>query len=286
MVVAALMLASSAVPSAHAFVPGPPAKFPCPPIVAVPSTCDTSPTPATSTSLAAIRRGGGKRKGNGLKAKEFLPPMNGEIKHESMRVNVVSIDGKDESLGVLTKAEAIAKAVELGNLDLILVNANSDPPVCKIANYSKFRYAQEKNRKEKARNSKATEVKEVKMSYKIGDHDYNVRLKAAAKFIRQGNRVKATVSFRGREQQHTELGVELLKKLAGDLEEIGNMEGKPRREGRFLNAILSPRPDVVKEINNAKRQKEKEKKKGKEASLAKRMEAEEEKANTAKVAAE
>jgi len=212
--------------------------------------------------------------------------MNNEIKYSSVRVNVSTIDGKDESLGVMTKDAALAKAVELGNLDLILINANSDPPVCKIVDYSKYRYAQEKKRKEKAKNSKATEIKEVKMSYKIGDHDYQVRLKAATKFIKQGNRVKATIVFRGREVQHDKLGVELLKKLASDMEQIGNMEGKPRREGRFLNAILTPRPDVVKAINDAKRRKEREKKKSKEVSLAKRVEAEEAKKNAAQAAAE
>merc|ERR1711966_223726 len=230
-------------------------------------------TPTGSTSLSAIRRGGGKRKGGGLKEKEFVPPMNNEIKYSSVRVNVSTIDGKDESLGVMTKDAALAKAVELGNLDLILINANSDPPVCKIVDYSKYRYAQEKKRKEKAKNSKATEIKEVKMSYKIGDHDYQVR-------------VKATIVFRGREVQHDKLGVELLKKLASDMEQIGNMEGKPRREGRFLNAILTPRPDVVKAINDAKRRKEREKKKSKEVSLAKRVEAEEAKKNAAQAAAE
>jgi translation initiation factor IF-3 len=155
------------------------------------------------------------------------------------------------------------------------VNISTDPPVCKIVDYSKYRYSLEKKRKEKAKNSKATEIKEVKMSYIIGDHDYDVRLRAAAKFIRSGNRVKATIQFRGREVQHDNLGVELLVRLAGDLEAIANMEGKPRREGRTLGAILSPRAEVVKALNDAKRMKEREKKKAKAESLAKRnMEAE------------
>ena len=145
--------------------------------------------------------------------------MNNEIKQGEIRVTVVTMDGKDEVLGVMTKQAALAKAQELGGLDLILINANSDPPVCKIADYSKYRYSQEKKRKEKAKNSKATEIKEVKMSYKIGGHDYDVRLKAATKFIKQGNRVRATVTFRGREVQHDILGFELLKRLSLDVEE-------------------------------------------------------------------
>ncbi len=224
---------------------------------------------STTTSLDAIRRGGRGPRGP-VRKTEYKPPMNDEIKHSEVRVNVATKDGKDEPLGILSRADALAKAKEMGGLDLILINANSDPPVCKIVDYSKYRYAQEKKRKEKAKNSKATEIKEVKMSYKIGDHDYTVRLKAATKFIKQGNRVKATVQFRGREIQHDSLGFELLERLADDLEDLANMEGKPRREGRSIGAILSPTPEVVKSINDAKRQKEKEKKKAKAASLAQR----------------
>lgn len=198
--------------------------------------------------------------------------MNDEIKQPELRVSVGTKDGKDESLGIMSKADALAKARDLGGLDLILINANSDPPVCKIVDYSKYRYMLEKKRKEKAKNSKAVEIKEVKMSYKIGQHDYDVRLKAATKFIKQGNRVKATVQFRGREQQHDNLGVTLLEKLADDLEGIGNMEGRPRREGRFLFSIITPLPEVVKAINDAKRTKEREKKKAKAESLTKRNE--------------
>lgn len=209
---------------------------------------------------------------------EFVPPMNNEIKQTELRINVVSPDGKDESLGIMSKEDALAKAEELGGLDLILINANSEPPVCKIVDYSKYRYSLEKKRKEKAKNSKATEVKEIKMSYKIGIGDYDVRVKAATKFIKQGNRVRATVTFKGREVQHDRLGMELLQKLATDLEEICNLEGKPRREGRQLSGILSPRPDVVKAINDAKRQKEKDKKKAKAESLAAKIEGEEAKA--------
>jgi translation initiation factor IF-3 len=265
--VAAFTILSTSAPSVDAFVPAP----------ALTRTAIPVPNEiqSTTTSLDAIRRGGGRRKNGGLKEKEFVPPMNNEIRHDEIRVNVASKDGKDESLGVMSKQAALAKAQELGDLDLILINANSDPPVCKIVDYSKYRYSQEKKRKEKAKNSKATEIKEVKMSYKIGDHDYGVRLKAATKFIKQGNRVKCTVMFRGREVQHDRLGVDLLERLALDMEDICNMEGKPRREGRNLGAILTPRAEVVKALNDAKRMKEKEKKKAKAESMAKRKEAEE-----------
>jgi translation initiation factor IF-3 len=209
-----------------------------------------------------------------MKKAEYVPPMNNEITQTELRVTIGTKEGKDEILGVMSKSEALAKAQELGGLDLILINPNSDPPVCKIVDYSKYRYMLEKKRKEKAKNSKATEIKEVKMSYKIGEHDYGVRLKAASKFIQQGNRVKLTVQFKGREVQHDRLGVELMEKLAKDLETICNMEGKPRREGRNLGAILTPRTEVVKALNDAKRLREKEKKKAKEEEFRKKMEKE------------
>jgi len=112
------------------------------------------------------------------------------------------------------------------------------------------------------------------MSYKIGDHDYGVRLRAASKFIKQGNRVKATVMFRGREVQHDNLGVELLRRLADDLDDTAVMERKPRREGRSLGAILTPRAEVVKAINDARRSKDKEKKRAREESFTRKQEAE------------
>lgn len=159
--------------------------------------------------------------------------------------------------------DALAKAKELGGLDVILINENSDPPVAKIVDYSKFRYDKEKKAKELKKNSKGTEIKEVKMSYKIDVHDYGVRVKNASKFISQGNRVKCTVMFKGREIQHEDIGVDLLNRLAEDMTKVCTMEGKPKREGRNLSCILSPRPEVTKAVNDKKRAEEKAKKKTK-----------------------
>merc|ERR1711957_453453 len=103
--------------------------------------------------------------------------------------------------------------------------------------YSKYRYEKEKKAKEAKKNSKSSEVKEVKMSYKIDVHDYGVRIKNASKFINQGNRVKCTVQFKGREVQHDKLGVELLGKMAEDMTKICTMDSKPKREGRSLICI-------------------------------------------------
>jgi len=219
----------------------------------------------SSTALGMAQKRG--RPKGPLRTLEVKPPMNREIRYDTLRVTTPSPKGKDETLGIMSKAEALEKAKELGGLDLILINENSDPPVCKIVDYSKYRYMKEKKAKERKKNSKATEVKEVKMSYKIDVHDYDVRKKNAAKFIAQGNRVKCTVQFKGREIQHDKLGVELLHKLALDLDKICNMESKPKREGRTLFCFISPKPEVVKAINDAKRAGEKAAKKKKEASF-------------------
>ena len=201
------------------------------------------------------------------------PKMNDEIEAQELRVMLASPSGgKDEPLGVLSRDEALVKAKELGGLDVILINPNSDPPVCKIVDYSKFRYMREKKAKEVKKNSKASELKEVKMSYKIDVHDYDVRKKNASKFLKQGNRVKCTVMFRGREVQHDQLGFELLERLAEDLQELAVKEGRPKREGRNLARILSPKPEVMKAVSDGKRAEEKAKKKKREATFKKKQE--------------
>jgi len=200
-------------------------------------------------------------------AKERKPPMNDEIAPGDLRVTTPNEKGKDEPLGVMSRDEALAKAKEMGGLDLILVNPNSDPPVCKIADYSKYRYMKEKKAKEVKKNSKATEVKEVKMSYKIDVHDYEVRKKNAMKFLKQGNRVKCSIQFRGREVQHDKLGFELLDKLAGEMEDIATREGRPKREGRNLSMIVTPRPEVIKQVNADRRAEDKAKRKKKDERL-------------------
>ena len=219
------------------------------------------------------RRGGGGGRGRGPPVKEKLPPMNDEITATELRVTTPNERGvgKDTLLGIMSLAEARARAREMGNLDLILMNAHSDPPVCKIADWSKYRYSQEKKAKELKKNSKATEIKEIKMSYKIDVHDYGVRMKNALKFLNQGNRVKCTVQFRGREVQHDKLGFDLLDKLALDLEDLANREGRPKREGRNLSLILSPRAELLKSIADKRRNEEKEKKKKKKESFEERQ---------------
>ena len=221
-----------------------------------------------STSLDMARRG---RPKGPLRTIVEKPPMNEGIECPELRVTVMNTEvdgGKDETLGVLTKAEALAKAKELG-VDLILVNSGSEPPVAKIAEYSKYRYNMEKKSKEKKKNAKSSELKEVKMSYKIGTHDYDVRKKNASKFLTQGNRVKCTVMFRGREVQHDDLGRDLLDRLSEDLTKIASMEGRPKREGRNLSCFLVPRAEVLKAVGDKKRAEEKAKKAKKSGKIKK-----------------
>lgn len=240
----------------------------------------TMPSPQSQTRLLVrapvvalfARKGGGGRKRYAARViEEDRPPMNDQVPDVELRVVTASATGKDEALGVMTKADALTMAKTLGGLDLILINNNSVPPVCKIADYSKYRYNKEKKAKEVKKNSKASEIKEVKMSYKIDVHDYDVRRRNAAKFLSQGNRVKCTIVFRGREIQHDKLGFELLDKLSVDLEKLALREGPPKREGRMLASILGPRPEVVKAVTDAKRAVEKAKKKKREASFSARV---------------
>lgn len=202
--------------------------------------------------------------------KEIRPPMNEEIRFSELRVVAPMPGGKDQSLGILSRAAALAKAKEMGGLDLILINDKSDPPVCKIVDYSKYKYSQEKKAKEIRKNSKVSEIKEVKMSYKIDVHDYDVRVKNTLKFLRQGNRVKCTVMFRGREVQHDNLGFELLDKMMDDLSETALRESKPKREGRNLAMILTPRPEVMKALSDERRAEERARKKKKKELLEQR----------------
>jgi len=226
---------------------------------------DVSTSASSSSALFMARRNMNMLRR--APVKERKPPMNGEIAAGDLRVTTPNAKGKDEALGVMSRDDALAKAKEMGGLDLILVNPNSDPPVCKIVDYSKYRYMKEKKAKEVKKNSKATEVKEIKMSYKIDVHDYDVRKKNAIKFLKQGNRVKCSVLFRGREVQHDKLGFELLDKLATEMEEICVTEGRPKREGRNLSMIVTPRPEVVKQVNADRRADEKAKRRKREDRL-------------------
>lgn len=143
-------------------------------------------------------------------------------------------------VGVLSVREAIEMAEEVG-LDLVEVSPNADPPVCKILDYGKFKYSEQKKKNEARKKQKVIEVKEIKLRPNIDDNDYNVKMKAARRFVEEGDKVKVTLRFRGREMQHQELGMDLLERVRGELDEIAKVEQMPKLEGRQMVMMLSPR---------------------------------------------
>lgn len=162
--------------------------------------------------------------------------INERIRFPKVRV----IDADSAQLGILSPKEAMVIAEEKG-LDLVLVSETADPPVCKIMDYGKYKYEQDKKQKEAKKKQHNADVKEVKMRYKIEEHDYNVRVKNAQRFLKSGDKVKATVSFRGREIQHANLAEDLLKRMAADLEDVAEVQQYPKREGRNMMMMLSPK---------------------------------------------
>ncbi len=168
--------------------------------------------------------------------KRDLPTINERIRFPEIRV----IDTDGAQLGIMKPFQALELAQEK-ELDLVLVSDKADPPVCRIIDYGKYKFEQEKKAREARKKQHTSDVKEVKMRYKIGDHDYQVRLNHAQRFLRAGDKVKATVMFRGREIQHTDLAETLLKQLASDLEEVAEVQQAPKREGRNMMMLLAPK---------------------------------------------
>ena len=138
-------------------------------------------------------------------------------------------------------AEEALKIAEERGFDLVKISPNAVPPVCKIMDYGKFRFDQAKREKESRRNQHVTEVKEIRMSPSIGDNDFNTKLRAGQKFLKEGNRLKVSIRFRGREMAHTELGDELLAKFVAECGDIATADKAPKMEGRFMNVFLSPK---------------------------------------------
>tara|TARA_Y100000589_G_scaffold317087_1_gene342604 strand:- start:178 stop:759 length:582 start_codon:yes stop_codon:yes gene_type:complete len=176
-----------------------------------------------------------------------LPNINERINYPQLRV--VDSDGKQ--LGVIDRLKALEIASQR-ELDLVLVSEKANPPVCRIMDYGKYKFEQEKKAKEARKKSHQTEVKEVKMRYKIDKHDYDVRIGQALRFLKSGDKVKCTVIFRGREIQHSNLAETLLLRMANDLEEQSEVQQSPKREGRNMIMFLSPRktPLIKKEDKN------------------------------------
>jgi len=162
--------------------------------------------------------------------------LNEEILDKEIRL--IGADGAQ--LGIVSAEQANDMAAEQG-LDLVKISPNAVPPVCKIMDYSKFCYDQKKREKDARKNQKVVEIKEIRMSPSIDTNDFNTKLKAAMKFLADGNRVKVSVRFRGREMAHTNLGEKLLMDFAAGCAEIASMEKNPKLEGRFMAMFLTPK---------------------------------------------
>jgi translation initiation factor IF-3 len=165
-----------------------------------------------------------------------IPVINERIRFPKVRV----IDSDGSQLGIMSSREAMQLA-EDKELDLVLVSDKADPPVCKIVDYGKHKFEQEKKAKEAKKKQHNVDVKEVKMRYKIEEHDYNVRIKLAKRFLQEGDKVKATIMFRGREIQHSDLAEDLLKRMATDLQEVAEIQQAPKKEGRNMMMLMAPK---------------------------------------------
>ncbi len=165
-----------------------------------------------------------------------LPQINERIRFPQIRV----IDSDGSQLGIITPAEALRVAEEK-ELDLVLVSETASPPVCRIMDYGKYKFEQEKKAREAKKKQHTADIKEVKMRYKIDEHDYNVRVNQAQRFLKAGDKVKATITFRGREIQHSNLAEELLARMAKDLQDVAEVQQAPKKEGRNMMMMLSPK---------------------------------------------
>jgi translation initiation factor IF-3 len=158
------------------------------------------------------------------------------IQSDKVRV----IDENGENIGVMYTNEAIEQAASVG-LNLVEVSPNADPPVCKFLDVGKYRYEAQKKANLARKSQKTQEIKEIKVRPNIDDHDYDVKLKAMHKFIENGDKVKVTLRFRGREMAHQHLGLELLRRVQDDMAEDSKVESFPRLEGRQMVMVISPK---------------------------------------------
>ena len=164
------------------------------------------------------------------------PRYNNMIQSDTVRV----IDENGENLGVMYTREAIEQAAGVG-LDLVEVSPNADPPVCKFLDVGKFRYEAQKKANLARKSQKTQEIKEIKMRPNIDDHDYDTKMRNVRRFIEDGDKVKITLRFRGRELSHQQLGMDLLRRVQEDVAEIAKVEAYPRMEGRQMLMVMSPK---------------------------------------------
>lgn len=169
------------------------------------------------------------------------PVKDGPRINDEIRVpRVLLIDQNGEKQGEMPTASAMEAAEEAG-LDLVEIVPNANPPVCKILDYGKFKFQEQKKKNEARKRQKVVELKEIKLRPNIDVHDYEVKAKAMTRFFEEGDKVKVTLRFRGREMAHPELGMKLLLKVKADFDEVAKVEYEPRMEGRQMIMILAPR---------------------------------------------
>lgn len=169
--------------------------------------------------------------------KDDGPRINGAITVDEVRL----VDSEGEMVGVVSVKKALEMADEAG-LDLVEVSPNAEPPVCKILDYGKYKYEQQKKANEARKKQKTVEVKEVKMSPRIEKNDYDVKMRNARRFLEAGNKVKVSMRFRGREMAHQDIGREMFAKMKEELGELANVELEPKMEGRQMVMIIGPKP--------------------------------------------
>lgn len=168
-------------------------------------------------------------------------PDDGVRRNELIRAREVRVIGAEgEQLGILQRNEAIAMAREIG-CDLVEVSSNATPPVCRIMDYGKFKYEQQKKKQDAKKRQAVVQVKEIKVRPKTDEHDYETKLKHIRSFLEDGDRCKVTVFFRGREIVHKDRGIEILERIVKDLEDVGKVEQEPRAEGRTLQMLVVPK---------------------------------------------
>ena len=150
------------------------------------------------------------------------------------------IDADGSNVGVVTINDALTRA-EAAGLDLVEIVPNSEPPVCKILDFGKFKYEEQKRKNEARKKQKVIEVKEIKMRPGIDEHDYQVKMRAIHRFLEEGDKVKVTLRFRGREMAHQEIGARVLERVQEDLNPVAKVEAFPRMEGRQMTMVFAPR---------------------------------------------
>ncbi len=163
-------------------------------------------------------------------------PINEMIQAPEVRL----IGAEGEQIGVVSREDALDRSANIG-LDLVIVADNANPPVCKIMDYGKFKYEEQKKKNEARKKQKTIDVKEIKLRPNIDSHDYDVKMRSMLKFLNEGDKVKVTMRFRGREMAHQNLGLDVLNRVRDDLEQMSKVEQFPKMEGRQMVMVLSPK---------------------------------------------